>query len=147
MRIALLTLEALASAVAVRRFVAENADRIALVALSDPFRPQKGGFTGQVRHLLSGSGLRLVPYLCANFLLPRVAGHLIRSGITLQRTKLAALCSRLGIPVVTVSDMNAVAFHDRLQASGADTILTFHCDQILTAETIAAAKAFLAVPA
>jgi len=49
MRIALLTLEALASAAPVRRFVADHADRIALVALSDPFRPQRGGTLGQAR--------------------------------------------------------------------------------------------------
>jgi methionyl-tRNA formyltransferase len=33
--------------------------------------------------------------------------------------------------------MNASDFHDRLRSSGADLILTFHCDQTLTRTTIA----------
>jgi methionyl-tRNA formyltransferase len=32
--------------------------------------------------------------------------------------------------------MNSAAFHERLRASGADIVLTFHCDQILTQATI-----------
>lgn len=47
------------------------------------------------------------------------------------------LCARLGIPAEIVPDMNAPAFHDRLVSSGADILLTFHCDQILSAATIA----------
>jgi hypothetical protein len=137
MRIALLTLEALAAAAPVRRFVAGQADRIALVALSDPFRPQRGGTLGQARHLLGRSGLRFLPYLAVNFVLPRLAGLLPQRAGTPEETKLAPLCGRLGIPVETVADMNAPAFRARLAASGAEAVVTFHCDQILTAETIA----------
>ena len=137
MRIALLTLEALAAAAPVRRFVADNADRIALVALSDPFRPQRGGTLGQARHLLGRSGLRFVPYLVANFVLPRLAGLLPRRDGPPERTPLAALCARLGIAAATVADMNAADFHARLAASGAALLVTFHCDQILTPDTIA----------
>jgi methionyl-tRNA formyltransferase len=138
MRIALLTLEALAAAAAVRRFVAQNPHRIALVALSDPFRPGQGGAIGQARRLLGRSGPRLLPYLAANFVLPRMAGLLPRHATTVERTKLALLCARLGIAAQTVADMNAPDFHARLAASGAEAIVTFHCDQILSAETIAA---------
>jgi methionyl-tRNA formyltransferase len=138
MRIALLTLEALAAAAPVRRFVADHAARIALVALSDPFRPQRGGTLGQARHLLGRAGPRFLPYLAINFVLPRLAGVLARRTDTPERTKLAALCARLGIPVATVADMNAPDFRARVAASGAEAIVTFHCDQILTAETIAA---------
>ncbi|MFL5254439.1 MAG: formyltransferase family protein [Rhodopila sp.] len=138
MRIALLTLEALAAAAAVRRFVAQNPHRIALVALSDPFRPGQGGAIGQARRLLSRSGPRLLPYLAANFVLPRIAGLLPRGATTPECTKLAVLCPRLGITAETVADMNAPGFQARLAASGAEAIVTFHCDQILSAATIAA---------
>jgi folate-dependent phosphoribosylglycinamide formyltransferase PurN len=138
MRIALLTLEALAAAAAVRRFVAQNPQRIALVALSDPFRPGQGGALGQARRLLGRSGPRLLPYLAANFVLPRAAGLLPRGDTSPERTKLAMLCARLGIPAATVADMNAPEFCARIAASGAEAIVTFHCDQILSAETIAA---------
>jgi len=137
LRVALLTLEALASAAPVRRFVAAHPERIALVALSDPHRPQRGGFIGQAWRLLRRSGPRLIPYLLANFELPHLARWLPAGDASPERTPMAALCARLGIPVAMVSDMNAPAFHERLAASGAALILTFHCDQILTAATIA----------
>jgi hypothetical protein len=137
MRVALLTLEALAAAAPVRRFVAAHPERIALVALSDPFRPQRGGTLAQAAHLLGRSGPRFLPYLAANFLLPRLVGLLAREVADPARTPLGALCARLGLPVVTAADMNAPSFRDRLRASGAEAIVTFHCDQILAAETIA----------
>jgi len=52
--------------------------------------------------------------------------------------KLAALCAGLGVPAEAVADMNAPAFRARLAESGAQAIVSFHCDQILAAETIAA---------
>jgi folate-dependent phosphoribosylglycinamide formyltransferase PurN len=135
-RIALLTLEALAAAEAVRRFVAENPGRIAMLALSDPFRPQRGGATGQAWRLLRHSGPRFLPYLLANFVLPRAAGLWPQRDSRAARTPLAPLCARLGIPAQIVADMNSPAFRTALRASGAQAIVTFHCDQILTAETI-----------
>lgn len=136
MRVALLTLEALASAAPVRTLVAAHADRIAFVGLSDPYRPQQGGMMGQALRLLKQSGPRLLPYMIANFSLPRIAGLLPLRRRTPETTPMAALCGARGIPVETVPDMNAAAFHDRLRACGADLILTFHCDQILTHQTI-----------
>lgn len=135
-RIALLTLEALASAAPVRRLIAAHSDRIAFVGLSDPYRPQQGGMMGQLVRLLRRSGPRLLPYMIANFSLPRMAGLLPVRRRTVEATKIAALCAGRNIPAAVVPDMNAPAFHDRLRASGADVILIFHCDQILTQATI-----------
>lgn len=132
LRVALLTLDALASAAATRELVAKHPDRIAYVGLSNPYRPQQGGMLGQALRLLRQSGPRLLPYLIANFSLPRLAAILPRAS---QRT-MTHLCNAHGIPVETIPDMNAPSFHDRLRTSGADLILTFHCDQILTQATI-----------
>jgi methionyl-tRNA formyltransferase len=88
--------------------------------------------------LFSRSGPRLLPYLAINFVLPRLAGWLPRNDTTPEQTRLAPLCARYGIPSETVPDMNASEFRARLAASGADIIVTFHCDQILSAATIAA---------
>ncbi len=136
MRIALLTLEALASAEPVRTLVANYPDRIAFVGLSDPYRPQQGGMLGQTIRFLKQSGPRLLPYMIANFSLPRIAGLLPRRYRTPGGTPMVALCAAHAIPVEIVPDMNAAAFHNRLIESGADLILTFHCDQILTGATI-----------
>ncbi len=140
MRIALLTLEALANARAVRRFVAADPGRIAMIGLSDPFRAEKGGALGQTWTRLKGSGPRLLPYLFLNFSLPRLVGALPgRDGGAPEATPLRRLAERHGITAETVPDVNAEAFRRRIAASGADVIVTFHFDQILTAETIAAA--------
>jgi hypothetical protein len=136
MRIALLTLEALASAAPVRRLVAQHPDRIAFVGLSDPYRPAQGGMTGQARRLLARSGPRFLPYMIANFSLPRIAGLLPLPGKGAEGRPMGALCASLGIPVESVPNMNAPGFHDRLRKTGADLVLTFHCDQILTQATI-----------
>jgi methionyl-tRNA formyltransferase len=74
--------------------------------------------------------------MIANFSLPRIAGLLPFRRRTPEATPMADLCAARAIPVETVPDMNALAFRDRLRACGADLILTFHCDQILTSETI-----------
>ena len=137
-RIALLTLEALVSAEPVRRFVADNADRIALVALSDPFRSQPGAGTGRTWRILRRSGLAFLPYLAANFVLPRIAGRLRRKPPAgPAQTPMRRLCARHGIPAAVIGDMNDPAFHDRLRASGAELLVIFHCDQILDADTLA----------
>ena len=138
MRIALLTLEALAAAAPVRRFVAEQPERVALVALSDPFRRQRGGVLGQARYLLGRSGTRFLPYLAINFVLPRLVGLVPLRRQRAEATRLAVLCARLGIPVAANADMNSEGFRERLKTSGAEVLVTFHCDQILAAETIAA---------
>jgi methionyl-tRNA formyltransferase len=120
----------------VRRFVADHSERVALVALSDPHRPQRGSMIAQAAGFLRRSGPRLLPYLTANFELPRIAGTLPHRAATVERTRMRPLCARLGVPVELVADMNDAAFHARLRASGADLLLSFHCDQILSAATI-----------
>ena len=141
MKIALLTMEALAAARAVRRFVAADPGRIALVGFSDPFRREAGGALGQTVKRLRASGPRLLPYLFLNFTAPRLVGALRPHPpeADVEATPLGRSCARLGIPTAEVGDVNGQAFRDRLAASGADLILTFHFDQILRAETIATA--------
>lgn len=133
----MLTTEALVSAVPVRRFVAANAPCIAMVGLSDPFRAARGGMRGAIGAALDRSGPRVLPWLLADLVLPRLAGWLPRRrGGAVEATPLGRLCRRLGICAELVPDVNAPAFRDRLAASRADAILTFHFDQILSAETI-----------
>ena len=140
LRIALLTFESLVSAEAVRRFVADHAATIALVALSDPLRLHGMAETRRTLRLLRRSGPRLLPYLAANFALPRMIAGLVprRADAPPERLPMAALCRRLGLPWLRVPDCNDPAFHARLAASGAELIVTYHFDQILSPATIAA---------
>ena len=139
MRIALLTLESQANARAVRRFVAAHANDIALVGLSDPYRPEAGGATGQTWRRLRRSGPRILPYLALNFALPGVVAALRRPRPgDVDRTPLARACEARSIDVAHVRDVNGEAFRAMLAASGAELIVSYHFDQILRAETIAA---------
>jgi methionyl-tRNA formyltransferase len=142
LRIALLTFESLVSAEAVRRFVADHAGRIALVALSDPLRQRRLAEARRTWRLLRRSGPRLLPYLLGNFVLPRLAPRpvpgLPARAAAPERTPLPRLCRRLGLPCVPVPDCNAPGFQAALAASGAELIVTFHFDQILAPATIAA---------
>lgn len=142
MRIALLTLEALANARAVRRFVASRPGEIALVGLSDPFRAEAGGSLGQTWKRVRQSGPGILPYLFLNFSLPRLVGSLrsVPASAPPERVPLSSACHRRGIPCETVRDVNGAAFREALAACGADLILTFHFDQILSAATIASTR-------
>ncbi len=141
MRIALLTLEGLAASSAVRRFVRHDPARLALTALSDPFRASAGGSLGQTRRRLAASGPRILPYMGLNFTAPRIAG-VVRRALGArpppEQAPLAQTCARLGVPVETVDDVNAPAFAERLRESGAELIVTFHFDQILRAPVLEA---------
>ena len=140
MRIALLTLEALANARAVRRFVARHRASIVLVGLSDPFRGEAGGMLGQTRRHVRQSGPGILPYLAVNFTLPRIADAFARPRPDeIDRVPLRIACRRDGIACDTVRDVNGPAFRAALVRSGADLLVTFHFDQILSAETIRAA--------
>ncbi|WP_091753507.1 formyltransferase family protein [Methylobacterium sp. ap11] len=146
MRIALFTLEALPNARAVRRFVADNAARIAFVGLSDPERPSTGGLTGQVRRHLGRSGPGFLPYLAVNFGLPDLARGLAPATQALagsrdvpEATPLRTLCRRLGLPHATITDVNGPETTGHLRQHRADLILSFHFDQIFDAATLAAA--------
>ena len=131
-RIALLTLASAASAGAAERFAALHRDSLALVGLSNPYRRNAGGPVGQMMRHLRRSGPGLLPYLVVNMSVPRLAAAL-RPG------PLARLCREAGVPVVTVEDVNGPAFAEAFRASGAEVIVTFHFDQILSGETIAIA--------
>ena len=142
LRIALLTFESLVSAEAVRRFAAEHAGRIALVALSDPLRQRRLAETRRTWRTLRRSGPRLLPYLLGNFVLPRLAPRplpgLPARAAAPERTPLPRLCRQLGLPCLKVPDCNAPDFKAALAASGAELIVTFHFDQILAPATLAA---------
>lgn len=127
MRIALFTLESLASSQAVLEFVARDPGRIVLLGHSDPFRE---GLLAQPRRHVSRSGAAILPYLAANFSVP---GLLRRAG------RLSDLCRAHAIPTFRVADVNGAASHAALLAARPDVILSFHFDQIFTAETLALA--------
>lgn len=146
-RLALFVLEALPNARAVRRFVADHAAEIALVGLSNAERPSSGGLVGQVRQHLARSGPGFLPYLAVNFGLPDLlrpmaplTQRLSGSADTPEATPLASLCARLGIPSLVVNDVNGPELRAALAAHGADLIVTFHFDQILSGETLAATR-------
>ncbi|WP_336491571.1 formyltransferase family protein [Methylobacterium nigriterrae] len=144
-RIALFALEALPNARAARRFVQDHATDIAFVGLSNAERPGTGGFVGQIRRHLARSGPSFLPYLGVNFGLPdlmRPLAPLTRrlsgSFEAPEAKPLAILCRDLGIPSRVVNDVNGPEVADALRRHGADLIVTFHFDQILTAATLAA---------
>ncbi|MCJ2084147.1 formyltransferase family protein [Methylobacterium sp. J-090] len=145
-RLALFVLEALPNARAVRRFVTEHADDIAFVGLSNAERPSSGGLVGQVRRHLARSGPAILPYLGVNFGLPDLLSPL--SGLTRRftgakdaatATPLKALCHRLGIPTLSVDDVNGEAVAALFARHTPDVIVTFHFDQILSGATLALA--------
>ena len=145
-RLALFALEALPNARAVRRFVAEHAGEIAFVGLSNAERPSSGGLVGQVRRHLARSGPGILPYLAVNFGLPDLmrplsplTQRLAGTRDVPEATPLATLCRRLGIPALTVDDVNGPEVEQAFRAHRPDVIVTFHFDQILSAATLALA--------
>lgn len=145
--IALFVLEALPNARVVRRFIADHAAEIAFVGLSNAERPSSGGLVGQVRRHLARSGPGFLPYLAVNFGLPDLLRPLAPVTQALSGTRdapeatpLKALCARLNIPTLTVDDVNGSEVAQAFRAHVPDLILTYHFDQILSAETIALAR-------
>ncbi|TCZ64461.1 formyltransferase family protein [Roseicella aquatilis] len=130
MRIALFTLEAAPNGEAVAAFVARHAERIVLIGRSDPFRPGAGGELRQGWRHLRRSGPRLLPFLWANYALPR-----LRRG----PTRLARLAAAHGIPLHAVRAVNGPETAAALRAARPDLILSFHFDQIFAADTLALA--------
>lgn len=142
MRIALFTLESLANATAIRRFVANHGHTLVLVGLSDPFRKSMGGSLGQTWRHLRRSGPRFLPYLAANFSIPRLRGALpaVTQHAVVEHTPLQVLCRQLEIPTVVVDDVNGDEMRKRLASSHVDLIVSFHFDQIFSAATLATAS-------
>ena len=138
-RLALFALEALPNARALRRFVADNAERIAFVGLSHAERPSAGGLVAQVRRHLARSGPRFLPYLAANFGLPDLvngAATVLRRNGPPEATPLAPLCRRLGVPVMRVDDVNGSEIAAAFAAHAPDLIVSFHFDQIFSQATL-----------
>ncbi len=124
MRIALFTLESLASSEAVLQFVARAPGRIVLVGHSAPSQ------ASEMRKHLARSGPGILPYLACNFAAP---GLLRRSG------RLSDVCRAEGLRALRVTDVNGDATRAALLETRADLILSFHFDQIFQAETLALA--------
>ncbi|MCA3425857.1 MAG: formyl transferase [Roseomonas sp.] len=133
LRIALFTLESLASAGAVRAFVEAHTAELVLIGRSTPYRAVAGGAFGQFWRHMRRSGVRFLPYLYVNFVLPSLVAR-IRG----QRG-LAGIAQARGIALLEVEDVNAAACHAALRAARPDVILSFHFDQIFTLETLALA--------
>jgi folate-dependent phosphoribosylglycinamide formyltransferase PurN len=129
-RIALFTLEAAPSAEAVAAFLRDHAAKVVLIGRSDPFRPAAGGVLRQGWRHLRRSGPRLLPFLWANYALPR-----LRPG----PSRLATLAAAHGIPLQEVRDVNGPETAAALRAARPDLILSCHFDQIFAAETLALA--------
>jgi methionyl-tRNA formyltransferase len=125
LRIALLTTDSAASGAAVRRLLASRQLDIAVVAESSPFRSPSGPPTRRTLRALGRSWLLIAPYLLVNFVLPRIAWR-----------SLAAFCRERGIPFLRLGDVNARATIDALKGHGAEALLLYHFDQILTGGTI-----------
>jgi methionyl-tRNA formyltransferase len=130
MRIALFTLESLSNAVALRRFIEAQGHQIVLLGLSDPYRKAAGGAIGQTIRHWRRSGVRFLPYLALNFSLPALS-------YAVRRRTLKHLARRLGIPTATIADVNDATTRALLRECGAELIVSFHFDQIFTADTLA----------
>lgn len=126
MRIALLTTDSAASGAAVRQLLASGQLDVVLVADSSPFRSPSGPPTRRTLRALWRSRLLIAPYLLVNFVVPRIAAGSLR-----------AFCRRHGLPFQRLGDVNAPATIEALKAHGAEALLLYHFDQILTAATIA----------
>ncbi len=133
LRIALFTLESLASAGAVREFAEAHAAEIVLIGRSAPLRASAGGVSGQFWRHWRRSGARFLPYLFVNFILPMLARR-IGGG-----RGIGAFALQHRIPLLEVQDVNGAACHAALEAARPDVILSFHFDQIFTPETLALA--------
>jgi methionyl-tRNA formyltransferase len=131
-RIALLTLESALNAEAVAGFLRAHGEGVALVGLSDPFRPGAGGPLRQAWRHLRRSGVRLLPFLWVNYALPGWLATLRR-----RPGRIAETAAAQGIPVRRLRDVNGPEFAAALREAGATLLVTFHFDQILSAETLA----------
>ncbi|MCA3366499.1 MAG: formyl transferase [Roseomonas sp.] len=134
LRIALFTLDSLASSAAVSAFIGAHAAELVLIGRSKPYRAAAGGAFGQFWRHLRRSGPRFLPYLFVNFVLPPLVAR------WRGRRGLAEIARARCITLLEVEDVNGTACHAALQAARPDVILTFHFDQIFTLETLALAR-------
>ena len=143
MKLAVFTLESLANARAVRRFIADHSGQIALVGISNPYRKSAGGSVGQFLRHLRRSGWRFVPFLALNFSIPGIVAALRQFwpwATSAETTPVARLCRDYGIKTAIIHDLNTMETRALLRESKADLIVSFHFDQIFDAETLATAR-------
>ncbi len=143
MKLAVFTLESLANARAVRRFIADHSGEIAFVGISNPYRKSAGGSVGQFLRHLRRSGWRFVPFLALNFSIPGIIAALRQFWpwtTAAETTPVARLCKDYGITTAIIHDLNTTETRAMLQESEADLIVSFHFDQIFDAETLATAR-------
>jgi methionyl-tRNA formyltransferase len=133
LRIALFTLESLASSAAVRAFARAHEAELVLIGRSTPYRAASGGAFGQFWRHMRRSGLRFLPYLFVNFVLPSLVARLR------GQHGLVDFARAQGIALLEVEDVNGAACHAALRDARPDVILSFHFDQIFTLETLALA--------
>lgn len=120
---------AAASGEAVRRVVEAGGIDICLVGDSSPFRPPHWAGTKRSLKPILRSGPAIIPYLLVSFVLPRI-------GALLHGRRLRALCRARAIPFRQIDDINAPETWSALQAAGAEALVLYHLDQILSAATI-----------
>ena len=116
-----------------RAFVAAHAAELVLIGRSTPYRAAAGGAFGQFWRHLRRSGLRFLPYLFVNFVLPSLVTRLR------GQQDLEEIARARGIALLEVEDVNGAACHAALREARPDVILSFHFDQIFTLETLALA--------
>jgi len=139
MRIALFTIDSLASNRAVQAFIRSHHSQIALVGLSS--RPGKGLLSEGWRHF-SRSGVHFCAFMFVNFVLPRWVGSvsaLQRRVGRPYRQSIAGLCQSLGLACAPMVDVNGPETHKLLRERKIDLIVSCYFDQIFKATTIAAA--------
>lgn len=139
MKLAVFTLESLANARAVRRFIADHSGEIAFIGISNPYRKSAGGSVGQFLRHLRRSGWRFVPFLALNFSLPGVLAALRQFWpwtTSPETTPVARLAKHYGIPTAIIHDLNTDETRAMLLKSNAELIVSFHFDQIFNAETL-----------
>jgi folate-dependent phosphoribosylglycinamide formyltransferase PurN len=112
------------------------------MGLSNPFRKSMGSALGQTWRHLKRSGPRWLPYLAANFSLPRLRGALPswHSKRCVEDTPLRDLCASYGIATTVIEDINSPKIRDLIKNADIDLIVSFHFDQIFSAETIGLAR-------
>ena len=127
MRVAVLTTESTASAEATAMVVQEARAEIVLVGISDPYRDK-----ARIRRLLGGTRYRLLPWLAAEYVAPRLWRPRGEGPV-------AAAARARGVAPQPVLEINGAAAQALLAAARPDLIVTCHFDQILAPETIAIA--------
>jgi folate-dependent phosphoribosylglycinamide formyltransferase PurN len=143
LKLAVFTLESLANARAVRRFIADHSGEIAFIGISNPYRKSAGGSIGQFLRHLRRSGWRFVPFLTLNFSLPGILAALRQYWpwtTSAETTPVVRLCRDYGIPTAIIHDLNTDETRATLLKSNAELIVSFHFDQIFDAETLATTR-------